>query len=38
VTFKEGEVDNVQAEGDIRGLYLQPPRRAEATTPPPRRP
>ena len=30
VTFKEGEVDNVKAEGDIRGLYLQPPQRAQA--------
>ena len=32
VVFKEGEVQNVKAEGEIRGLYLQPPRRAEATT------
>jgi hypothetical protein len=30
VAFKEGEVDNVRAEGDIRGLYLQPPQRAQA--------
>ena len=30
VTFKEGEVDLVKAEGDIRGLYLQPPQRAQA--------
>ena len=28
VTFKEGSVDKVLAEGEIRGLYLQPPERA----------
>ena len=28
VTFKEGSVDKVLAEGDIRGMYLQPPERA----------
>lgn len=31
VTFKEGAVDRVQAEGNIRGLYLQPPQRAETS-------
>ena len=30
VTFKEGAVDRVRAEGAIRGLYLQPPSRAQA--------
>ncbi|MGQ0813627.1 MAG: OstA-like protein [Gemmatimonadota bacterium] len=29
VIFKNGEVDHVRAEGEIRGIYLQPPRRAE---------
>jgi hypothetical protein len=35
VTFKEGAVHRVQAEGEIRGLYLQSPARAQATAPPP---
>lgn len=30
VVFKKGEVERVKADGDIRGIYLQPPRRAEA--------
>lgn len=30
VFFKKGEVERVKADGDIRGIYLQPPRRAEA--------
>lgn len=29
VSFKNGEVDQVRAEGDIRGIYLQPPGRTE---------
>jgi lipopolysaccharide export system protein LptA len=31
VTFKDGAVHKVAAEGEIRGLYLQPPARAAAT-------
>jgi hypothetical protein len=34
VTFKEGAVHKVAAQGDIRGLYLQPPARAQATPAP----
>ena len=26
VSFKDGKVDQVRAEGDIRGMYLQPPK------------
>jgi lipopolysaccharide export system protein LptA len=37
VSFKQGEVAKVEAEGDIRGLYLQPAQRAQAANPP-RRP
>ena len=37
VTFKEGEVTKVEAQGDIRGLYLQPPPRAQASAPAPGR-
>jgi hypothetical protein len=29
VMFKAGEVDRVRAEGDIKGLYLQPPKKTE---------
>ncbi|HEY0306054.1 MAG TPA: LptA/OstA family protein [Longimicrobiales bacterium] len=38
VTFREGAVHKVAAEGAIRGLYLQPPSRAQATTSPVGRP
>jgi hypothetical protein len=38
VTFKEGAVHRVSAEGEIRGLYLQPPARAQATANPGRQP
>jgi hypothetical protein len=38
VTFKDGAVQKVGAEGEIRGLYLQPPARAQATSGPARRP
>ncbi len=38
VTFKEGAVQKVAAEGEIRGLYLQPPARAQATAVPARQP
>ena len=38
VRFKDGAVQKVAAEGEIRGLYLQPPGRAQATTGPARRP
>lgn len=38
VTFKEGAVHRVLAEGEIRGLYLQPPARAQATGAPVRQP
>jgi hypothetical protein len=34
VTFQDGAVQRVSAEGEIRGLYLQPPSRAQATTGP----
>lgn len=34
VTFRDGAVQRVSAEGDIRGLYLQPPSRAQATAGP----
>jgi hypothetical protein len=34
VSFKGGEVAKVDAEGDIRGLYLQPARRAQAANAP----
>jgi hypothetical protein len=34
VTFKDGAVHKVLAEGEIRGIYLQPPARAQATAPP----
>lgn len=30
VRFSDGEVDRVNASGDIRGIYLQPPRRTQA--------
>lgn len=30
VQFSHGEVDRVNASGDIRGIYLQPPRRTQA--------
>jgi lipopolysaccharide export system protein LptA len=33
VTFRDGAVHKVSAEGEIRGLYLQPPSRAQATAP-----
>ncbi len=36
VIFKEGAVHKVVAEGAIRGLYLQPPARAQATAVPAR--
>lgn len=29
VMFKSGEVEQVRAEGDIKGLYLQPPKKTE---------
>lgn len=32
VTFRDGAVHKVSAQGEIRGLYLQPPSRARATT------
>ncbi len=35
VKFKDGAVHVVLAEGDIRGMYLQPPARAEAVAPSP---
>lgn len=38
VVFKDGAVQKVTAEGAIRGLYLQPPTRAQATTGSARRP
>jgi lipopolysaccharide export system protein LptA len=38
VTFKDGAVQKVAAEGEIRGLYLQPPARAQATPLPGRQP
>jgi lipopolysaccharide export system protein LptA len=38
VTFKDGAVRKVAAEGEIRGLYLQPPQRAQATPLPGRQP
>ena len=38
VTFKDGAVQRVSAEGEIRGLYLQPPARAQATAGPTGRP
>ena len=31
VTFKDGAVDQVHAEGDIRGMYLQPPKAEQKT-------
>jgi hypothetical protein len=34
VTFKGGEVSKVEAQGDIRGLYLQPAPRAQAASVP----
>jgi hypothetical protein len=34
VVFKAGEVDHVRAEGDIRGIYLQPPSRPTANASP----
>lgn len=36
VVFKEGEVEQVRAEGDIRGIYLQPPTRTAANEVPTR--
>jgi hypothetical protein len=38
VIFKDGAVQKVGAEGEIRGLYLQPPARAQATSGPARQP
>ncbi|HEY0672848.1 MAG TPA: hypothetical protein VGD27_11300 [Longimicrobiales bacterium] len=38
VTFKDGAVHKVMAEGEIRGLYLQPPSRAQAAAEPRRQP
>lgn len=37
VSFKQGAVAKVEAEGDIRGLYLQPVQRAQAASAPGRR-
>jgi hypothetical protein len=34
VVFKAGEVDHVHAQGDLRGIYLQPPSRATANATP----
>jgi hypothetical protein len=34
VVFKAGEVDHVRAEGNIRGIYLQPPSRPTANASP----
>ena len=34
VVFSNGEVEQVRAEGDIRGIYLQPPSRATASATP----